>query len=323
MKYRTLAFILLLIPPGIHAENPVKQVLTKADTLLQKIYYAGGYDTTYIRHSEGKMGVKLWGNASGSSLRANGPNMKATLKTDNKTTLSAEFDYYDLSLEMALPISLNGKNDDLELNFNLYGRRYNINACYQNAKSAAGTITYDGTTTDIEKGWLHTNILNLSFYYTFNHRHFSYDAPFCQLFVQKHSAGSWLAGLSFQSGSIKTTSNIPANIPESYFRAQHIGIGGGYAYNLVATKRWLLHFSVIPNVIVWKGNKIRMNGEQVHDNMKSPTILVDAKVASVYYLSPRHFMGFNGLINGLMKRKSKTEIIEDKWFFRLFYGVRI
>jgi len=32
---------------------------------------------------------------------------------------------------------------------------------------------------------------------------------------------------------------------------KHISIGGGYAYNYVPDKHWLLHASLVPHVIVW------------------------------------------------------------------------
>lgn len=42
-------------------------------------------------------------------------------------------------------------------------------------------------------------VLNLTGYYTFNHRRFSYPAAFTQSYIQRRSAGSWLAGISYQS----------------------------------------------------------------------------------------------------------------------------
>ena len=45
------------------------------------------------------------------------------------------------------------------------------------------------------------NEFNISAYYVFNDKRFSFPAALLQNYHQLRSAGSWLAGLSFQSGS--------------------------------------------------------------------------------------------------------------------------
>ena len=88
-------------------------------------------------------------------------------------------------------------------------------------------------------------------------------------------------------------------------------------------RRWLFHFSVVPNVIAWSGNIIKMNGQEVKSKTKFPTVLMNGRVGMVYFISPRQFVGMNGVVNSLLKRKSHTELKEDKWYFRMFYGMRI
>ena len=327
----SMIFVLTIVSLGAFADNPIKRLLVGADGVLQSLYNKVDYDTAYISRSPGKIGVKAWGNVSGAKMRAIGNDMHGTLKTDNKTTMSLEFDYYDLALELALnPASLSGRNKDYELNFNFYTRRFVLDVSYQTAKTAKGDVTYKGKDISVDKGWLSTKSLNFDAYYIFNYRNFSYDAPFYQFYIQKKSAGSWLAGLSYQGGRISTTDDVPGNIPEMHFKAQHIGIGGGYAYNFVTGKympqsggrKWLFHFSVVPNIILWSGNIIEVNGQEVKTSTKFPTVLLNGRVGMVYFLSPSRFIGMNGVVNRLIKRKSHTELKEDKWYFRIFYGMR-
>ena len=94
---RLAIFILLAVSSGAFAGNPIK----KADSLLLKIYNKVDYDTTYINRSPGKIGLKLWGSLSGSRLKARGDNLNSTLRPDTKGTVSLEFDYYDLAIEVA------------------------------------------------------------------------------------------------------------------------------------------------------------------------------------------------------------------------------
>ena len=228
-------FILMFVSSGAFAGNPIK----RADSLLQKVYNKVDYDTTYISRSPGKIGLKLWGSLSGSRLKARGDNLNSTLRPDMKGSVSLEFDYYDLAIELATNVTgSSGSKRDFSINCNFYPRRFILDISYQKTWSASGSVTYNGQTVDVEAG------------------KFSYDSPFYQFYVQKKSAGSWLAGISYQGGSITTTDKVPGNLPELRLKANHVGIGGGYAYNLVAGKRWLFHISVVPNLMVWTNNTI-------------------------------------------------------------------
>lgn len=324
MKRYVIINLLIVISSVTFAGNPIKWLWNGADSLLSKLYYKVDYDTTYISRSPGKIGLKAWGNMSGASLRARGDDLRSTLRTDLKGTVSLEFDYYDLALEFATnPTSFSGRNHDFEINFNFYPRRFVIDVSYQKAKTAAGDIDYHNRSVDVDKGWLDTKMLNVDIYYTFNHRHFSYDAPFYQFYRQKQSAGSWLVGLSYQGGRIRTTSDIPDDIPNARFNANHIGLGGGYAYNFVAGRRWLFHISAIPNLMVWTNNSIEINDKKIHTHTKFPTVLMNSRAGLVHYFSPRSFAGMYGVINSLLKRKSKTHLMENKWIVRVFYGMRL
>ena len=181
-------FILMFVSSGAFAGNPIK----RADSLLQKVYNKVDYDTTYISRSPGKIGLKLWGSLSGSRLKARGDNLNSTLRPDMKGSVSLEFDYYDLAIELATNVTgSSGSKRDFSINCNFYPRRFILDISYQKTWSASGSVTYNGQTVDVEADWLVTKMLNIDAYYTFNYRKFSYDSPFYQFYVQKKSAGSW------------------------------------------------------------------------------------------------------------------------------------
>ena len=325
MRYsHKITILLLLVSSGASAGNPAKWVWNTADSLLRKIYQRADYDTAYIERSPGIIGLKGWGNVSGLNFYGRGNGVKADLETDKKATLSCELDYYDLALELALnPASLSGRSKDYEFNLNLYSTRFSLEVSYQIAKTLAGDISRDHSLMSLEKGWLHTKILNLAAFYTFNYRRFSYDAPFYQLYKQKQSAGSWLAGISFQGGSLKTTKELPGSLPETYIGANHLGVGGGYAYNYVAGKHWLWHISAIPSLIVWSEDKITLNGERRYVDTKFPTVMLNERAGVVYFFDPRHFMGLNAVASNLLKYNNITGMRQNKWLIRAFYGVRL
>ena len=317
---RLAIFILIFVSSGAFAGNPIKN----ADSLLSKMYNKVDYDTTYISRSPGKIGLKLWGSLSGSRLKARGDNLNSTLRPDMKGSVSVEFDYYDLALDIGTSVTgFSGSKRDFSINFNFYPRRFVFDFSYQKTWSASGSVTYNDQTVDVEADWLVTKMLNIDIYYTFNYRKFSYNSPFYQLHVQKKSAGSWLAGFSYQGGSIKSTDKVPGNLPQLHLKNNHFGIGGGYAYNLVAGKKWLFHLSVIPNLMVWTNNTIERDGEKLYTKTKFPTVLMNGRAGAVYFFNQRHFVGLFGVASSLFKSKSETELMESEWMIRMFYGTRI
>jgi hypothetical protein len=50
---------------------------------------------------------------------------------------------------------------------------------------------------DVDFEGLNSSIKGVNLYYIFNHRRFSYPAAYSQSTVQRHSAGSWLAGIGY------------------------------------------------------------------------------------------------------------------------------
>ena len=148
----------ILVSSGAFAGGPVKRLLAGADSLLQVFYKKVDYDTAYVSRSPGTMGLKAWGSLSGSRLRARGDNLKSNLRPDMKGSVSLEFDYYDLALEVATNLtgSSSGTKRDFEINFNFYPRRFVLDASYQKTWSAAGSMTYKGQSLDVENGWLKT-----------------------------------------------------------------------------------------------------------------------------------------------------------------------
>ena len=110
----------MFVSSGAFAGNPIK----RADSLLQKVYNKVDYDTTYISRSPGKIGLKLWGSLSGFRLKARGDNLNSTLRPDMKGSVSLEFDYYDLAIELATNVTGSSVSKrDFSINCNFYPRQ--------------------------------------------------------------------------------------------------------------------------------------------------------------------------------------------------------
>ena len=107
-------------------------------------------------------------------------------------------------------------------------------------------------------GGLTSTIKGFNLYYIFNHRRFSYPAAFSQSTIQRRSAGSPLLGIGYTQHSLDVNwgelnrvisnrlgSQVPANPIDSTMmfseiKYTDISISGGYAYNWVFARNWVL-----------------------------------------------------------------------------------
>lgn len=315
---------------SVNAQNRDRQRMAKVDSALTARYYKIPYDTNYVVRPEGRLTLKLRLNQTGNGIHAIGTvndiYSKADLRTSNKTTISLAAIYRGLSVGMAInPAKLIGVYKDYEFNLNYYSSKISLDASYQRSSTLAGDIERNGLQR-LESGDIFMKVLNLAGYYTFNHRRFSYPAAFNQSYIQQRSAGSWLAGFSFQGGSIKTTDELKEknpNAPEVRIYTGHFGIGGGYGYNWVLGKKWLLHFSALPTFVVYNRNNFTVNGERKNAKHMRFNMLFNERVAVVRNFSPRFFAGVTLVMNNSVFDDDAVVVNQNKWRARAFIGVRL
>ena len=315
---------------SVNAQNRDRQRMAKLDSALTARYYKIPYDTNYVVRPEGRLTLKLRLNQTGNGIHAKGTvndiYSKADLRTSNKTTISLAAIYRGLSVGMAInPAKLKGVYKDYEFNLNYYSSKISLDASYQRSSTLAGDIERNGLQR-LESGDISMKVLNLAGYYTFNHRRFSYPAAFNQSYIQQRSAGSWLAGFSYQGGSIKTTDELKEknpNAPEVRIYTGHFGIGGGYGYNWVLGKKWLLHFSALPTFVVYNRNNFTVNGERKNAKHMRFNMLFNERVAVVRNFSPRFFAGVTLVMNNSVFDDDAVVVNQNKWRARAFIGVRL
>lgn len=294
-------------------------------------YYKSKYDSAYVLRPEEKWLVRLMANQSGDHIHAKGTIndvfSKYDLRTKFNTSVSLEVNFCDLALSLSLnPAKLSGDYNDYEFNFEYHGQKFSFDISYQRATSLTGDITL-GDMNHLDEEGLRMNVVNIAAYYTFNHRRFSYPAALYQNYYQRRSAGSWLAGINFQGGSIKTTDALKERspqAPEVHLTFANVGIGGGYGYNWVLGNRsqWLLHLSAMPTLVFYKHNKLTVNGQEKRDNRASFNMIFNQRAAVVYHFSPRYFAGLSSIISTSVFDNSNVVITQNKWMARAFVGVR-
>ena len=314
-----------------YAQSRDQQMRAKVDSVLSARYYKTPYDTNYVVRPKGKLTLKLRLNQTGNDFHAkgtvNGVYSKADLSTNHKTTFSVVGIYRGIGVGVAInPYKWSGVYKDYEFNLNYYSSRISLDFSYQRSESLAGDISRDDNLSQLESGDLTLIVVNLAGYYTFNHRRFSYPAAFTQSYIQRRSAGSWLAGISYQGGSIKTSNELKArspNSPDVSIGVGHVGIGGGYGYNWVLGKRWLLHFSMLPTFVVYNRNKMTVNGDDKEAQRMRFNMIFNERAAIVYNFSSRYFAGATLVMNNSVFDDDVVVVNQNKWRARAFIGLRL
>ena len=329
-KIVLVVVVLLAICMTATAQSRRKQRRARVDSVLTARYYKTPYDTNYVVRPEGRLTLKFRLNQTGNSIHAkgtvNGIYSKADLNTSHKTTVAVAAIYRGLSVGLAVnPAKLKGIYKDYEFNLNYYSSRLSLDASYQRSRTLAGDIERNGMQR-LESGDVNMNVLNLAGYYTFNHRRFSFPAAFTQSYIQLRSAGSWLAGFSYQGGSIETSDDLKTKnpkAPEVRIYTGHVGIGGGYGYNFVFGKKWLLHFSALPTFVVYNRNNFTVNGERKRAKHMRFNMIFNERAAIVHNFSSRCFAGITLVMNNSIFDDDVVVVNQNKWRARAFVGVRL
>jgi len=332
MNSKSLVTILLLtVSFEVCGQNRDQLVRAKVDSVLSARYYKTPYDTNYVVRPEGRLTLKVRLNQTGNDFHAKGTvndiYSKADLHTSHKTTMSIGASYRGISAALAInPAKMSGAYKDYEFNLNYYSSRLSLDFSYQRSESLAGDISFNDIPGRLESGEATMKVLNLAGYYTFNHRRFSFPAAFTQSYIQRRSAGSWLAGISYQGGSIETTDALLARnplAPETRIYVGHFGIGGGYGYNWVLGRGWLLHFSMLPTFVVYNRNNMTLRGERKEAQRMRFNMIFNERAAIVYSFSPRYFAGATLVMNNSVFDDDVVVVNQNKWRARAFFGLRL
>ena len=325
------AAVLLTFYNETYAQSRDQQFRAKVDSALSARYYKTPYDTNYVVRPEGRLTLKVRLNQTGNDFHAkgtvNGVHAKADLSTSHKTTMSIGASYRGISAAIAInPAKMSGAYKDYEFNLNYYSSRLSLDLSYQRSESLAGDMLFNDVSRRLEQGDAMLKVLNVAGYYTFNHRRFSFPAAFTQSYIQRRSAGSWLAGISYQGGSIKTTDALMErnpNAPETRIYVGHVGIGGGYGYNWVLGRRWLLHFSMLPTFVVYNRNNLTVRGQRKEAQHMRFNMIFNERAAVVYQFSPHYFAGATLVMNNSVFDDDMVVVNQNKWRARAFIGLRL
>ena len=348
MKTRLLIILFSAVTSAANAQSAADGSSLQTDTVvsqekktglgkrlnnkLSNKYFKTKYDTNYVARPKEKWLFRLLGNQTGNYIHAKGTvkdvYSKYDLHTKTNNTLGLEVNYCDIAATLSInPAKMGGDYNDYEFNFEYHGQQLSFDINYQRANSLAGDINYRDID-HLDEDGLRMNVVNVSAYYSFNHRRFSFPAAFFQNYYQLRSAGSWLAGISVQSGSIKTTDELKARsplAPEVHLTFANVALGGGYGYNFVFGRhsQWLFHLSALPSAVLYKHNKLTVNGEEMRDNRLCFNMIFNERAALVYHFTPRFNAGASLIMSNSIYDNGDIKLNQNKHLARAFFGVRL
>lgn len=206
--------------------------------------------------------------------------MDTRIRTKVSTSIGVKVGYKGLSISYSFPV---GGDKSQNLTLRSVGRWYSLNLRWHKFKSntmenhfsgAAKSRSiehYDEETGDVTyTDWGETHQWDETFdeqlsspisiktlifdgFYIFNHKKFSYAAAYNQKTIQVRSAGSPLVGLmgyyaDFDYADKRNAETIYWMDGIGRLRQYQLAIGGGYAYNFVPAKGWLISAMAMPMV---------------------------------------------------------------------------
>ena len=275
-----------------------------------------------------------------------GTKYESDLTTGAKPKLNVQVGYMGIAL--AGGISFNklrgGQDRDFDIKLNMYGKKFGFELGLSGIESLHGhykfdvpgysaiPVIYDNDTIsiplpiDIEvpEGKVSQAVFNFNFYYAFNNKKFSYPAAFTQMFLQKKSAGSILAGGELHVNVINIGDTISN---DELFRLRNVtcGLGVGYGYNLALPHRWLLHISALPYIVLSSKTEVRnyMEGDGTTVHSEFPEFFIISRLAIVHDFNKTWFVGATGQLNWSNVNTKKMRTGNSQYQVFIFVGVRI
>ena len=161
----------------------------------------------------------------------------------------------------------------------------------------------------------------LSGYYVFNNHRFSYPAAFTQSYIQKRSAGSFIAGANLGFGQLtlgdSTQGTELYQVTNLFF-----SLGVGYGYNFVLPHHWLLHLSALPYIIIHNKALCRFRGESQEWQTQFPQVIIIARAAAIRSWEC-WFAGMTAhYIYSHVGSPSLIEVANQQWHLMAVVGLR-
>ncbi len=373
LKYLVLV-IGLSISSQMMAQGGVISLIKKVGTLIDTMSVRG-VDRRYIEAPEKPWQLIVRGNVSQTIVSMNTKGVIEGMEYDAKPSLRTEpAQYVGLwagyrGYGLGYTVNVGGDKGNY-FTIGATGGSFGINVRIHSFDNSSPNLNFDSDIlSDSNKDeWrevklidpIHVNTLIADGYYMFNGKKFSYAAAYDQSVIQKHSAGSLMAGLMYNYTNIDYSSKYNGDI---IYLMEGLGrvklwqgsVGVGYAYNWVPVRGLLINVMAMPMLTFV--NKIKAYGyaTNVEELMEDPifwsdisneewdewfyknlqitpmgdmtfnsglTFSFDGRVSLTYNFG-RCFFSAYGQFNNIRYSHNSTSGYLNDWFVNTSFGIRL
>ncbi|MBQ2180530.1 MAG: DUF4421 family protein [Prevotella sp.] len=373
LKYLVLV-IGLSISSQMMAQGGVISLIKKVGTLIDTMSVRG-VDRRYIEAPEKPWQLIVRGNVSQTIVSMNTKGVIEGMEYDAKPSLRTEpAQYVGLwagyrGYGLGYTVNVGGDKGNY-FTIGATGGSFGINVRIHSFDNSSPNLNLDSDIlSDSNKDeWrevklidpIHVNTLIADGYYMFNGKKFSYAAAYDQSVIQKHSAGSLMAGLMYNYTNIDYSSKYNGDI---IYLMEGLGrvklwqgsVGVGYAYNWVPVRGLLINVMAMPMLTFV--NKIKAYGyaTNVEELMEDPifwsdisneewdewfyknlqitpmgdmtfnsglTFSFDGRVSLTYNFG-RCFFSAYGQFNNIRYSHNSTSGYLNDWFVNTSFGIRL
>lgn len=373
LKYLVLV-IGLSISSQMIAQGGVISLIKKVGTLIDTMSVRG-VDRRYIEAPEKPWQLIVRGNVNQTIVSMNTKGVIEGMEYDAKPSLRTEpAQYVGLwagyrGYGLGYTVNVGGDKGNY-FTIGATGGSFGINVRIHSFDNSSPNLNLDSDIlSDSNKDeWrevklidpIHVNTLIADGYYMFNGKKFSYAAAYDQSVIQKHSAGSLMAGLMYNYTNIDYSSKYNGDI---IYLMEGLGrvklwqgsVGVGYAYNWVPARGLLINVMAMPMLTFV--NKIKAYGyaTNVEELMEDPifwsdisneewdewfyknlqiapmgdmtfnsglTFSFDGRVSLTYNFG-RCFFSAYGQFNNIRYSHNSTSGYLNDWFVNTSFGIRL
>ena len=335
-----------------------------------------GVDRRYIDAPTKPWQLIVKGNVNQSSLKMNATGTvnevyyqaKPYLKTEPSKYVGLWAGYRGYGLGYTVNV---GGDKGSYLTFGATGGAYGLNVRIHSFKNNHPNFGLDSNLIPEEEkeGWMEVQLIDpikvrtliADGYYLFNGKRFSYAAAYDQSVLQKHSAGSLMAGAMYYYGHINYASDYNGDL---IYIMNGLGrvklwqgsIGVGYAYNWVPTQGLLVSAMAMPMLTVvnkikafgyatnvpelakdprflseeidddewdeWFYNSLRINPLGQKTFNSGMTLNIDARLSLTYNFG-RYFVNAYGQFNNFRYQHNNSHGHLNDWFVNTSIGIRL
>ena len=285
------------------------------------------FDTTYLSRPLDRWSLRFSVNYKENQMFGIGTleGEKVLASVHSRPELSQTFgvSYRDIGLSFTInPDSFFGEKEDIGFGLSWYGQSMGVKLETNITKSFSGTVTVGDTLYDIPKGSVDQFKTELSGYYIFNSRRFSYPAIINQGYVQKRSAGGIILKADakwamLHSEGFSHLGNTPLDI--NYFI---VSAGGGYGYNYVFPRGVMLHASGTASLVLLNSSRFKVETFNKGMTFCFPDFVCNGLVGVVYPFGKSYTGLFFSVTDDSIGDSNRLLIEDLNLWGQVFYGIR-